>query len=463
MTVGLLPLELEDPKLIGGYRLRGRLGEGGMGVVYLAGSLGDHVAIKTMRAADLEDPEARGRFVTEARLARNLDCPYTPRVIHDGSEQDFPYVVTDYIEGPSLGTAVQREGALPEKLVMAVALGVADALAQIHAAGIAHRDIKPGNILLAEDGPRVIDFGIAQEPGDAAPGLTRTGLVMGSPGWVAPERLAGGRASFASDVFCWGMLVAYAATGRHPFGGSVGMPHMTERILNLAPDLTDLEPPLRTLVSSALDKDPLARPDAPTILRTLTAEDRATAAQEPIAELWPAAGLPPSPPDGRSAGRDRRTELTVAAVVVGALALALTLGAVLQPRANSASPTRAPGLTTTPGPTVTVTAPPASPPVPAMAEPAPGEPRLPELTGPDHEGTGTGKAKGKKHKNKPNNGKEGHLGLSQSRPPYRAAPGHAPRGVVGRRPHQADSLLREARTWTPPATDADRETEPWAW
>ncbi|MEO5874581.1 MAG: serine/threonine-protein kinase [Streptosporangiaceae bacterium] len=352
MADGVLPLELEDPKLIGGYRLRGRLGVGGMGVVYLAGSPGSYVAVKTMRAADLTEPEARARFTAEAQLARNLDCGYTARVVHDGSAQDFPYLVTDYIPGPSLAEAVQRDGPLSETLLLAVAMGVADALAQIHAAGIAHRDIKPANILLAEQGPRIIDFGIAQQP-EIAEALTRTGMVMGSPGWVAPERLTGGRATFASDIFCWGLLVAYAGTGRHPFGPGSDSAHISERILSLSPDLADFSPPLRELVDAALAKDPVQRPKASEILHDLLGGHREATAPHAITELWTPSELPPTAEPLQDPPTQHPSRLAVAAVILGALTASVTLGSLLDSGTDTS--TQPPQIITTPGPTVTTT------------------------------------------------------------------------------------------------------------
>jgi serine/threonine protein kinase len=161
---------------------------------------------------------------------------------------------------------------------------VADALAAIHAAGFVHRDVKPSNVLLDESGPRLIDFGIARSL-DAADGLTQTGMLIGSPGWVAPERLSGGAAVAASDIFGWGQLVAYAATGQHPFGP--GDPQqLTERTLTLAPDLTGLREPLLSLVGAALSKDPLVRPTASALLSELLIPRDEPTAEMAVATLW---------------------------------------------------------------------------------------------------------------------------------------------------------------------------------
>jgi eukaryotic-like serine/threonine-protein kinase len=381
-----LSLKPEDPALVGGYRLRGRLGEGGMGVVYLAGKPGDPVAIKTMRTVDVADPEARGRFLAEARLAANLDCDYTAQVIDDGSEENFPYLVTEYVPGPSLAEAVRRDGRLPAKAALALAIGIADALAQIHEAGIVHRDVKPSNILLAEDGPRIIDFGIAHDP-EAHLHLTGTGMVMGSPGWVAPERLTGGRATFGSDVFCWGLLVAYAATGRHPFGPSTDPTHLAERILTLAPDLTGLDPQLRAPVAAALNKNPAARPSAADLRRDLVNYRPESTAPLTLEELW----TPPHQPAVRMTPAPRRRSSMVA-VLTAFIVTVLALGTFFETDTRSVS--RPP----TPTATVTGTSPPRTDPV----TPRPSTTRSPGTgtgtgtSGQQDKAAGNGKAKGKK-------------------------------------------------------------------
>ncbi len=283
---GATPLGLGDPPGVGPYRFLARLGFGGMGVVYLArdAEAGEWVAIKTLRQADLANADVRQRFEAEADCARQITSPRTARVLADGSREDPPYLVTEFIEGPPLPDVIDRRGPLGSDALHAVAIGVADALAAIHAAGFVHRDVKPSNVLLDESGPRLIDFGIARSL-DAAEGLTQTGMLMGSPGWVAPERLGGGQAVAASDIFGWGQLVAYTATGRHPFGP--GDPQqLTERTLTMAPDLTGLREPLLGLVAAALSKDPLVRPTASALLSELLIPRDEPTAEMAVATLW---------------------------------------------------------------------------------------------------------------------------------------------------------------------------------
>jgi serine/threonine protein kinase len=295
---GATPLGLGDPPGVGPYPFLARLGFGGMGVVYLARDpdTADWVAIKTLRQADLGNTDVRQRFQAEADCARQITSPRTARVLADGSREDPPYLVTEFIEGPPLPEVIDRRGPLEPDALQAVAIGMADALAAIHAAGFVHRDVKPSNVLLDESGPRLIDFGIAR-PLDAADGFTQTGMLMGSPGWVAPERLAGGQAVAASDIFGWGQLVVYAATGRHPFGP--GDPHqLTERTLTLAPDLAGLREPLLGLTGAALSKDPLLRPTASALLSELLIPREEPTAEMAVASLWESsahAGLATAP------------------------------------------------------------------------------------------------------------------------------------------------------------------------
>ncbi|GAA2075193.1 serine/threonine-protein kinase [Actinomadura alba] len=266
---GVRPLTLEDPAMVGRYRLLGRIGIGGMGVVYLGRSSdSDPVAIKTLHPLYTDVADQRRRFVEEARLARRVTAG-TAQVIEDASGGPRPYIVTEFIQGPPLSRVVERDGPLPEARLREVAAGIATALVAIHGAGLVHRDLKPENVLLGPGGPRVIDFGIAHEV-DAARAHTQAGIVMGSPGWIAPERLLGHAAVAASDVFSWGCLVAFAASGRHPYGGGSGA-EVGDRIVNGTPDLGALTGPLRELVAAALARDPAGRPAAIEIVGALRA------------------------------------------------------------------------------------------------------------------------------------------------------------------------------------------------
>ncbi|GAA3804164.1 hypothetical protein GCM10022226_24970 [Sphaerisporangium flaviroseum] len=300
MPPGVRPLTVGDPVIIGRYLLLGRLGAGGMGVVYLAERPeGGLVALKTPHAVHLSDPTLRARFTEEVDFSRRVVPFCTAAVLEDGTDRDRPYLVTEYIPGPSLSQVVAARGPLTPDLAYGVALGAAAALVAIHEAGFVHRDLKPGNVLLSPKGPRIIDFGIARDL-DAAVAHTQAGQIMGSPGWVAPERLTGGPAIPASDIFAWGCLVAYAATGHHPFGtGEADV--LTRRILVEQPRLSSVPKLLWDPVSAALAKEPGERPDAAVLLGWLLEAggvDRAWDQREAVAavleEIWVPVAYPVS-------------------------------------------------------------------------------------------------------------------------------------------------------------------------
>jgi hypothetical protein len=292
MPPGVRPLTVGDPVIIGRYLLLGRLGAGGMGVVYLAERPeGGLVALKTPHAVHLSDPTLRARFAEEVAFSRRVVPFCTAAVLEDGTDRDRPYLVTEHIPGPSLSQIVAARGPLTPDLAYGVALGAAAALVAIHEAGFVHRDLKPGNVLLSPKGPRIIDFGIARDV-DAAVVHTQAGQIMGSPGWVAPERLTGGPAIPASDVFAWGCLVAYAATGHHPFGtGEADV--LTRRILVEQPRLSSVPKLLWGPVSAALAKEPGERPGASALLASLlraggveASWDRHEAVAAVLDEIW---------------------------------------------------------------------------------------------------------------------------------------------------------------------------------
>lgn len=334
---GVLPLQPGDPAVIGGHMLLGRLGTGGMGIVYLGRSRhGMLVAVKAASLGMVDDELVR-RFQAEAACLRRAPAGCAARLVDDGTARMPPYIVTEYVEGLSLDNVVGAGGPLPPEQVRALAVGVLRALAAIHAAGMVHRDLKPGNVVLTPTGPRLIDFGIAQQVGHAG-GPTAPGRVVGSPGWIPPERLNRQPATPASDVFGWGCLVAYSGTGRSPFGQG-DVEELAWRTLHQPPDLAGLDDMMYGPVSEALAKNPMDRPSAVTLLGRLVPEE-ATA----ILGVGPGTGvgaesamgmdpgvdtgtkvlaLPTSQPAGHRRRRDARTSK---AVPIG---VAVTAAAVL--------------------------------------------------------------------------------------------------------------------------------------
>ncbi|WP_285622904.1 serine/threonine-protein kinase [Actinoallomurus iriomotensis] len=257
-----------DPARIGPYELLGRLGAGGMGRVYL-GRTGDgrQAAIKVVRPELAEERDFRRRFAREIEAARAVDGRYTAAVLDADPDAESPWLATAYIPGPSLVDHVIDRGPMGEEDLRRLAAGLAYALGAIHAAGLVHRDLKPSNILLADGGPRVIDFGIARAAEASA--LTRTGVTIGSPGYMSPEQINGEAVETPSDVFSVGAVLAYAATGRSPFGAGA-TPVLLYRIVHNAPDLTGVPASLLPLVAACLDKRPAARPTVPQLLATVT-------------------------------------------------------------------------------------------------------------------------------------------------------------------------------------------------
>ncbi|MYS06700.1 protein kinase, partial [Streptomyces sp. SID6041] len=314
------PLNAEDPVSIGPFRLLGRLGVGGMGRVFLARSAGGRtVAVKIVHAELAAQDEFRRRFAREVASLERVGGTGTAPVLGSDTTAGSPWVAIGYVPGPSLRAVVGDEyGPLPPVTVKALAGGLARALVHIHAAGLVHRDLKPSNVLLTVDGPRIIDFGIARAVDTVAEGgnLTTTGALVGSPGFMSPEQVRGDRLTPASDVFCLGSVLAYAATGRSPFGTADSGVHATMfRIANDEPDLTDLAPELTGVVRACLAKDPGARPTAAEIAETLPVPDPwlpadvlarlgRHAARILEAETASAAGSDPASATGPGGGRD---------------------------------------------------------------------------------------------------------------------------------------------------------------
>ncbi|MFI6287294.1 serine/threonine-protein kinase [Streptomyces sp. NPDC051018] len=271
-----------DPQHIGGYRLLARLGAGGMGQVFLARSdRGRTVAVKLVRQELAAQETFRERFRQEVRSARRVGGQWTAPVLDADTEAPVPWVATGYVAGPPLNAVVSGDhGPLPERSVRILAAGLAHALGSIHTAGLIHRDLKPSNIMITIDGPRVIDFGIARALETAADGgLTRTGALVGSPGFMAPEQVRGEPLTPAADIFCLGSVLMYAATGRLPFGTAQSAGHaLMFRIAEEEPDLTGLPIGLYDLVQHCLDKFPGRRPGLEEIL--------ARTATQPSHEPW---------------------------------------------------------------------------------------------------------------------------------------------------------------------------------
>jgi len=284
-------LQPGDPQLIGPYRLRGRLGAGGMGRVYLGLSPGGRaVAVKVIRAELAHDPEFRARFRREITVARKVSGLFTAPVIDADLDGPVPWLVTEYVSGPSLADAVTARGPLPVASVLALAMGLAEGLSAIHAAGVVHRDLKPANVLLAGDGPRMIDFGISRAVEASA--LTHTGLVVGSPGFMSPEQAEGREVGPPSDIFSLGAVLAFAATGQGPFGtGST--PALVYRVVHSLPQLDQVPAEVRPLVERCLVKDPARRPTARDLLSG-AAFPAAGWLPEPVSRGFSLAGASPA-------------------------------------------------------------------------------------------------------------------------------------------------------------------------
>ncbi|MFD3590209.1 bifunctional serine/threonine-protein kinase/ABC transporter substrate-binding protein [Streptomyces sp. NPDC058683] len=252
------PLRPLDPSSVGGFRLLRRLGAGGMGVVYLGRSeTGALAALKVIRAEGATDDDFRTRFAREAELAGRVDSPWVVPVLGADATAHDPWLATAFVAGPALAEAVRDHGPLPSAAVRVLGSLLGEALAAVHAAGLVHRDVKPGNVLLAVNGPRLIDFGIARAADDTA--LTASGMVVGTPGFLAPEQARGEEAGPASDVFALGCVLAYAATGRPPFG--TGTPDaLLYRTVHDEPDLGGVGDGLRETLAACLAKDPGDRP-----------------------------------------------------------------------------------------------------------------------------------------------------------------------------------------------------------
>ncbi|MEV0529417.1 serine/threonine-protein kinase [Streptomyces sp. NPDC050439] len=262
------PLDPGEPTVIGPYRLLGRLGSGGMGRVYLGRSSGGRtVAVKVVHPHFALDEEFRARFRREVEAARRVGGDWTAPVLDADPEGAVPWVATGYAAGPSLTEAVRDQTPLPDHSVRVLVAGLAEALAHVHGLGLVHRDVKPSNVMLTMDGPRLIDFGIARAT-DGTASLTSTGVSVGSPGYMSPEQILGKGVAGAADVFSLGAVLVFAATGASPFPGDSSA-SLLYKVVHEEPELGPLAGELRDIARQCLAKDPAARPAPEELARRL--------------------------------------------------------------------------------------------------------------------------------------------------------------------------------------------------
>jgi serine/threonine protein kinase len=287
----------EDPRTIGDYRILGRIGAGGMATVFLGSTAGSSmgtgslVAVKLIHQHLAADDEFRARFAREVELAARVPAFCAAEVLGQGVHGDRPYLVTEYVPGMPLHRLVEAEGRIDPPTLHSIAVGLAAGLTAIHDCELVHRDLKPSNVIITRGGVRIIDFGIARSV-DPTSDFTTTGVVMGSLGWTSPEQLDGRDPMPAMDIFAWGCLVAYAATGKHPFGGADAASRCW-RILHADPVLDGLPPLLGDLVRAALDRDTGRRPTAQELLLGLVG------ARGPVVPVrFAASASPPVEPQG---------------------------------------------------------------------------------------------------------------------------------------------------------------------
>ncbi|MGY4771043.1 serine/threonine-protein kinase [Kribbella sp. CWNU-51] len=293
---------VEDPAVIGSFTIQGRLGRGAMGAVYLARSPGGRlVAVKVVRDELAGDAAFRARFAREIEAARKVGGAFTAAVVDADPDAEHPWLATEYLPGPTLQNAIDTSGPLTPGGVQSLAGGLAEALMAIHTSGLIHRDLKPSNIVLTDNGPRVIDFGIARALEEAS--LTATGVVVGTPGYLSPEQITGTAIGPPSDVFALGAVLVFAASGRGPFahGNPASLLH---RVVHEHPHIPPLPNPLQDVVRRCLARDPAQRPTPQELLQVL-GSPASTALLSPPAETipypLPPTKLLPAPPQTQSA------------------------------------------------------------------------------------------------------------------------------------------------------------------
>jgi serine/threonine protein kinase len=334
-------LHVDDPAELGPYRLRGRLGAGGIGVVYL-GRDGDgrDAAVKVIYPHLIGDGGFSSRFAREIAIARAATGPSIAKVVDADPDAERPWIATEFVDGPSLERRVSVAGPLPQQDVQVLAEKLAEALATLHSAGVIHRDLKPSNVLLAEDGPRLVDFGIARALDGAE--ITNSGYAIGAPAFMSPEQATGGEAGPASDVFSLASVLTFAATGRSPFGKAAGPVAMLLRVSQQAPDLSDVAEPLRSHLTACLSRVPARRPTAEELVDRLR---RATPSPPPLEPRPPVkrvettiqpterAPLTPAP-----AGADRKRWVLAGVATVAAIGIGTTVIVANQPTPSPAPP-----------------------------------------------------------------------------------------------------------------------------
>jgi serine/threonine protein kinase len=360
-------LHPEDPARVGPYRLVARLGAGGMGEVFLGQDIGGgQAAVKVIHLGHVADPDFRNRFAREIATARRIASPWTAGVLAADPHAPQPWLATTYVPGPDLDRVVAVTGPLPADTTTVLAARLARALDHLHAMDVVHRDVKPSNVLLAPDGPRLIDFGIARAT-DATK-ITSTGVVVGTPAFMSPEQALGDDVGFPSDVFSLAAVLTFAATGTGPFGRSTGNPvAMLRRVSAGEPDLSAVPTALREVIAPCLAKDPAARPTAAELAARLAPMDPGPDREwlPPVVGALVARSAP-------APGRRRSRAFVAGAAVATAVAVLATIGVSAMMAADSSRPTDATAPPTgtaasrsTQAPARTFPANPAPPPPPA--------------------------------------------------------------------------------------------------
>jgi serine/threonine protein kinase len=362
--VSLTQLQPGDPTEIGTYALVGRLGAGGMGVVYLArAGDGGLVALKQLRPELSDDPGFRVRFGREASALLRVQGPFTARVLAVEFDASPPYLVMEYVGGRSLAEHVEIHGPIAEPALNGVAVALAEALAAMHHAGVVHRDLKPSNVIMADQGPKVIDFGIAQIA--EATALTRTGTTVGTPGFLAPEQISGSVGP-AADIFSWAVTIGYAATGRAPFGTGPA-DAVLYRVLHDEPDLSGTPVGTEAVLRSALSKNPDTRPTADELLHLLDANATTVLSGRPTTRTLPTQKWHvPRLQDHR---RSRRRWVIAAIATLGILTTAALFFLGLHSQNNPSQPTAARSFNVSQSPSSMSAAPQVTTPAPT-SEPA---------------------------------------------------------------------------------------------